>query len=96
MAQLTQAEKDMLITRILKHLSSTRYACASLRELSGGTTNFVFRGELAQPLSEQESTPATSRTSVIVKHASDGVKLNRDFTIDVSRAVKNPFQFATW
>jgi hypothetical protein len=90
MAPLEQAEKDVLSTQIVQQLSQTPYASSSLSELSGGTTNFVFRGILAQTLPIQDGNVTTSTKSVIIKHSTDFVAINRDFPLDVSRCV-SPF-----
>jgi hypothetical protein len=87
MAPLAQAEKDVILTQIAQQLSQTPYASSSLIELSNGTTNFVFRGILAQSLPNQDGNGLLSSTSVIIKHSTDFVPLNRDFPLDVSRCV---------
>ncbi|KAI1074466.1 kinase-like domain-containing protein [Whalleya microplaca] len=92
MTPLEQSEKDELTARILHRLSKTPYACHSLTQLTNGTTNFVFRGALTQPLSPplqfqdgiNQSTAAAS--TVIVKHSTDFAALNKDLPIDSSRS----------
>ncbi|KAK1763380.1 kinase-like domain-containing protein [Phialemonium atrogriseum] len=86
MAPLDQPKNDELSSRVLQHLSHTRYACSSLTRLSSGTTNFVFRGILAQPfLRYQDGMTALAAHTIIVKHSTDYVAVNRDCPLDVSR-----------
>ncbi|EPE02292.1 phosphotransferase enzyme family protein [Ophiostoma piceae UAMH 11346] len=79
MAPLTNAEKAELKTSLLAQLASTPFACTSLLELTNGTTNFVFRGQL------QESRGANAAT-VIIKHTTGYAAANKDFAIDVTRS----------
>ncbi|KAI0460556.1 kinase-like domain-containing protein [Xylaria acuta] len=85
MSPLSHEEKDALLTKVSRVLSETRYACSSLMQLTNGTTNFVFRGELAQPIFD-EATGNTAST-VIVKHSLEHAALNKDLPIDASRAL---------
>ena len=87
MAPLSRAETDLLRAQILQGLSETAFACSSLTHLTSGTTNFVFRGSLVQPLSSKSESPETSTTSIIVKHATDFAAVNRDFPLDATRCV---------
>ncbi|KAI0123196.1 kinase-like domain-containing protein [Xylariales sp. AK1849] len=93
MAPLEQSEKDELRAQILHKLSGTLYACSSLTQLTNGTTNFVFRGTLIQPLPPHLQDDLTGGTAtstirtVIVKHATAFAALNKDFPIDLSRCV---------
>lgn len=92
MAPLEQAEKDTIIDQILLQLSVTTYACSSLTQLTNGTTNFVFRGTLANPVHPSlevvgEGTETKTIQSVIVKYSASFAALNKDLPIDVSRCV---------
>jgi hypothetical protein len=87
MASLEQTEKNLLSARILQQLSETPYACSSLTLLSGGSANFVFRGVLALSLSSQGRKTAATIETIIVKHFTDFLAVNRDFKLDVSRSV---------
>ncbi len=87
MAPIAEAEKGEVPTRVLHELSKTPYACTSLTRLTNGTTNFVFRGVLAQPLDVQDGTSVVTIKSVIIKHTTDFVAANKNFPLDVSRCV---------
>ncbi|KAF2789573.1 hypothetical protein K505DRAFT_284130 [Melanomma pulvis-pyrius CBS 109.77] len=82
MLLLEESKKDALATTLSQELSATPFACSSLTHLSGGTTNFVFRGVLAAPIPAQDG---NLTSSVIVKHSTDFVAVNPDFSLDVSR-----------
>ncbi|KAI0444707.1 kinase-like domain-containing protein [Xylaria telfairii] len=84
MAPLSNEEKDTLLSKVSHALSDTPYACSSLVQLTNGTTNFVFRGELVHHISD-EVTGKTAST-VIVKHSLEHAALNKDLLIDASRA----------
>jgi hypothetical protein len=84
MAPLDQVEEDAIAARVLQELSETPYACSSLTQLTGGTANFVYRGILARPLTAQDGSTVKS---VIIKHSTDFVAINRDFPLDVTRCV---------
>ncbi|KAL4907442.1 hypothetical protein BDW74DRAFT_124355 [Aspergillus multicolor] len=61
-------------------LSSGPFACSSLTRLSGGTANFVYRGNLSQPLADGTKT-------VIVKHAEDYLASNAEFKLSAKRCL---------
>ncbi|RYC61629.1 peptidase [Xylaria longipes] len=84
MAPLNHEEKDALLSKVSQVLSETPYACFSLMQLTNGTTNFVFRGELVHPMFD-EVTGSTAST-VIIKHSLEHAALNKDLLIDSSRA----------
>ncbi|TGJ78533.1 hypothetical protein E0Z10_g10233 [Xylaria hypoxylon] len=84
MAPLSQEETDALVNKVFRALSETSYACSSLKHLTNGTTNFVFRGELIQPIREERSENIV--TTVIVKHSLEHAALNKNLPIDTSRA----------
>ncbi|KAB5558289.1 kinase-like domain-containing protein [Coniochaeta sp. 2T2.1] len=86
MAPLSTAEEDALPSELLRQLSQTPYACSSLTQLSGGSANFVYRGILTQPLASTSGQKAVEKT-VIVKHSTGFLSVNRDFALDVSRCL---------
>lgn len=65
---------------ILRALSSTSYACSSLQPLTGGLANFLFRGDLAEPLADGTS-------QVAVKHGESHVALRPDIDLPTARCV---------
>lgn len=83
MAPLDSDEKERLLASILQELSKTPYACSSLEPLLSGTTNFTFRGHLVTAL------PESKVQTVVVKHTTGHVALNKDFLIDISRCVSD-------
>ncbi|KAI0904502.1 hypothetical protein F4823DRAFT_614746 [Ustulina deusta] len=87
MAPLSQEEKDGLVNKVLQALSDTPYACSSLMHLTNGTTNFVFRGQLARPIRGEENGSAVNATTVIVKHSLEHAALNKNLPIDTSRTL---------
>ncbi|KAI1777165.1 hypothetical protein F4818DRAFT_439526 [Hypoxylon cercidicola] len=91
MAPLSQSGLDELTARIMKQLSETNYACSFLTRLTNGTTNFVFRGILSQPLpppfSSQDHSQGHPVETVIIKHTASFVALNKDLPINISLCV---------
>ncbi|KAI1483171.1 kinase-like domain-containing protein [Daldinia eschscholtzii] len=85
MAPLDQAEQDAIVSKVLRELSETPYACSSLVRLTNGTTNFVFRGELSHPILADFGHSST-KTTVIIKHSTGFVAVNKGFPLDASRA----------
>ncbi|KAJ4355584.1 uncharacterized protein N0V89_003604 [Didymosphaeria variabile] len=86
MAPLSAPELHQLATNLQAILSTTRYGCTSLTQLTGGTTSFVFLGTLHQPL------PAThhggnqeQEDSVIIKHAAPFASCHTGFLVDAGR-----------
>ncbi|TQV95329.1 hypothetical protein V2A60_009637 [Cordyceps javanica] len=79
MAPLEPDAKERLVASIVRELSATSFACSHLEPLLSGTTNFTFRGCLTTAL------PETQEQTVIIKHTTSYVALNKDFAIDVSR-----------
>ncbi|KAJ5139231.1 uncharacterized protein N7515_004079 [Penicillium bovifimosum] len=61
--------------QIAKSLSHTPFECSSLTALSGGVSNFVYRGALSS---------ATAST-VVVKHTKDYLASNVNFRLDAAR-----------
>lgn len=83
-----QAEEDAIAAGIVQDLSKTRYTCSSVTQLTGGTANFVYRGTLTQPLSSPDAdNGGPAKTTVIIKHSTDFVAINKDFPLDVTRCV---------
>ena len=84
MPPLSRADEQAIADRIVKELSQTPYALSSISQLHGGTANFVFRGTLARRLPAEDESIATT---VIIKHSTEFVAINRDFPLDVTRCV---------
>ncbi|KAI1396923.1 kinase-like domain-containing protein [Hypoxylon fuscum] len=92
MAPLPQSELDLLLIKISDQLLGTPYSCSSLTRLVNGTTNFVFRGTLIQPLAPGHPSQDDPVQTVIVKHTTGFAALNKDLPIDISRcAVEGSF-----
>lgn len=72
-----------IATKVQESLKDGPYACSSLEKLSGGTSNFVFRGYLRLPLEDGTAT-------VVVKHTEPYVALNPAFKLASARCVRNP------
>ncbi|KAI0486763.1 kinase-like domain-containing protein [Xylaria cf. heliscus] len=85
MAPLSHEEKVALVSKASHVLSQTPYACSSLTQLTNGTTNFVFRGELVQPIVDKVT--GNTASTIIVKHSLEHAALNKDLLIDSSRAL---------
>ncbi|KAI1802086.1 kinase-like domain-containing protein [Daldinia bambusicola] len=85
MAPLNQAEQEAVVSNILQELSETPYACSSLIRLTNGTTNFVYRGELVHPI-RADSEYSNTKETVIIKYCTDFAAINKDFSLDASRA----------
>ncbi|KPM46485.1 hypothetical protein AK830_g105 [Neonectria ditissima] len=69
-----------LDAKLLQDLSQTSYACSTLETVTGGLTNFTFRGRLVHPL------PDGSQT-VIIKHGEEYGSGFADFRVPTSRCV---------
>ncbi|KAF9885551.1 hypothetical protein FE257_012757 [Aspergillus nanangensis] len=63
---------------IIEALSRTRYACSTIKRLSGGYVNFTYRGTILCPLSD-------GSTSVIVKHGEEYSTELRGFSASTIR-----------
>lgn len=81
------ADEDLIVQALLQELSQTRYACSDLTKLNGGTANFLYRGNLLQPLDPQDGATGTTGKTVVVKHSEGFSPGNRDFLLDVTRCV---------
>ena len=82
MVCLDETELESLSIQLLQRLQGSEYECSSLTLLSGGSTNFVYRGTLATPC------PTLAGKTVIVKHTKDFLAVGRTFEIDSSRCVR--------
>jgi len=92
MASLVEAKQETLSSNLREKLSQTRYACSSLKQLSGGSTNYVYRGTLSSPLPPREGKTAPVET-VIIKHSTGFLSVSRDFAIDMTRCVGPIIQY---
>lgn len=81
-------DEESLIRLLLEQLSQTRYACADLTKLNGGTANFLYRGTLLEPFNPQDATAEKVTKTVVIKHSEGFSPGNRDFLLDVSRCVR--------
>jgi hypothetical protein len=70
--------KDDIREQIAQELSHTPFACSSFTALSGGVSNFVYRGALSS---------ATANT-IVVKHTKDYLASNVNFKLDAARCVR--------
>ena len=73
---------DEVTSKVLKSLENTLFASSSLKQLSGGTANYIYRATLVTPL--QDGT-----TEVLIKHGECYVKNNPQFKLTVFRCVWN-------
>ena len=74
---------EQVSVKVQESLAETPFACTSLSPLSGGTTNFLYRGTLKSPL------PDSSKT-IIVKHTEGYVASSPGFKITETRCVYPP------
>ena len=77
---MANSQATKLSEEVLRELSSTDYACSSLKPLSGGTANFIFKATLTTPLPD-------GAKEVAVKHGEDYVASNPEFPIPTTRCV---------
>jgi hypothetical protein len=74
-------DADVVLERVKQGLDGTPYACSSLRPLTGGNCNFIYRGVLRQAL------PDGTR-EVLVKHGEGYVASAPEFRITTARCVR--------
>ena len=77
---MANIETAKLTEEVLGELSGTDYACSSLKPLSGGTANFIFKGTLTTPLPD-------GTKEVAVKHGENYIASMPDFQIPLTRCV---------
>lgn len=78
------SEEASVVALVQQELTNTPYACSSLARMSAGTTNYVFRGTLFEPLTAHNGLRCKT---IIIKHAKDHVPENESFPLDLSRCV---------
>jgi hypothetical protein len=88
MAPLEPQEERKIRDAVIEELIHSPYACSSLIQLHGGTVNFIYRGLLAEPDDNRDSTSTKPIKSIIVKHSESFLSCNKDFSIDISRCVR--------
>ncbi|KAI7773214.1 hypothetical protein LA080_011517 [Diaporthe eres] len=76
------ADEELIVQALLQELSQTRYACSDLTKLNGGTANFLYCGNLFQPLDPQDGATEPAAKTVVVKHSEGFSPGNRDFLLD--------------
>ncbi|PPQ99513.1 hypothetical protein CVT24_005303 [Panaeolus cyanescens] len=62
---------------VARYLASTPFACTSIKALSGGTANFVYRLTLDQPYKGHKA--------LVLKHGKGFVKNSPEFALDLAR-----------
>jgi len=77
---------EQISAKVQQSLKDGPYACTSLAALTGGTANFIYRGELLKPLEDGSKT-------VVIKHTEGFVASNPNFKITATRCVR-PLLFA--
>jgi hypothetical protein len=73
---------DEITLQVRKALEGGPYACTSLVKLSGGTANFVYRGNLVVPLDDGTKT-------IVIKHTEGYVAQHPAFKLTPERCVCN-------
>lgn len=63
------------------------YDCSSWTQVSGGTTNLIYRGHLKHHLAQDDGLGSVQSGTIIIKHAMANVPGNEDFWLDVHRCV---------
>ncbi|KAF2819139.1 hypothetical protein CC86DRAFT_147191 [Ophiobolus disseminans] len=86
MPRLDTIELEHLSKHVQDAISSTPYACSSLEPLNGGTTSFVFRGVLVEPIAGDAAPHQRTVNTIIVKHAASFSSCNREFAVSDIRA----------
>lgn len=88
------AGADYIMQKLLLRLHGLTqmrgYECSSWTQVSGGTTNLIYRGNLKRPLVEHNGVGKDEPRTVIFKHAMANVPGNKDFWLDVNRCVRRP------
>ncbi|KAH6624462.1 kinase-like domain-containing protein [Chaetomium sp. MPI-SDFR-AT-0129] len=74
----TTAQVEKLTEQVLDELSTTEYACSSLKTLSGGSANFIYKGTLIKPLSD-------GTKEIAVKHGEEFIASFPQYKIPLSR-----------
>ncbi|KAJ4244797.1 hypothetical protein NW762_014374 [Fusarium torreyae] len=83
MASLDIIHTDEQAQSLIRKLEDIPYACSSLKRLSGGSANYVYRGVLDRPIPSQDGS-LTSKT-IIVKYSLSHLPGNVEFALDLSR-----------
>ncbi len=77
---MADSQAPKFADEVLQELSATPYACSSLKKLSGGNANFIFKGTLVNPLPD-------GTTEVAIKHGEGYVASMPDFRVPTTRCV---------
>lgn len=77
---MTSATMDEVASKVLKSLEDTPFAPSSLKQLSGGTANYIYRATLVTPFPD-------GTTEVLVKHGEGYIKNSPGFQLTVLRCV---------
>ena len=78
---MTSTTSDEVMAKVAKDLENTPFASSSLKQLSGGTANFIYRATLVTPLKD-------GTTEVLVKHGEDYIKDSPGFKLALQRCVR--------
>jgi hypothetical protein len=77
----TDIPDDPIAKNIQDALKKTRWKVSRLERIPGGDANFTYRGWLKKP------DKGNSNDTIVIKHAEPYGALNREWAIDVGRAV---------
>lgn len=78
---------DEIAANITEQLAITRLACSTLTPLTGGTANFIFKGQLLKPLND-------GTAEVVIKHGEGysashtGLQLSTDRCVSVTKKLR--------
>lgn len=71
---------EEIASKIRYSLAPTGFACSTLTPLLGGTTNFIFKGQLLKPRDD-------GTTQVVIKHGEDYSASRSDLSLSTNRCV---------
>lgn len=71
----------LITANIKEELNGTPYACDLIQSLTGGTANFIYRGQLSKPLED-------GTREVVIKHGEGFIASLPSFQLTTSRCVR--------
>lgn len=80
---MAATDQTEINNKVQKSLEGTRFESSALKQLSGGSVNWVYEAKLSKPLDD-------GATEVMIKHGEKFMLTKPEFALTLIRCVRHP------